>query len=174
MGQKLRCIIPSDADTWTVFEFEGERLEKIQQVNLELHQRELRAMPTDILRRLSQLCFNDMRVIFLVHDKRVLSIILQELDALVHCHKVLTPTQAEILREGISTTLLPAFPKTSRLMQDCHSNPNLKDSFILKPIRSGKGIGILFGDELSSEDWQTRLEGCKHATISSGQTSYIV
>lgn len=91
-------------------------------------------MPTDILRHLSLCCF-----IFLVHYKRMLGIIIQKLDALVHRHKVLTPTQAKILQDGISTTLLPGSPEISLLMQDCHSNTNLKDSFILKSIQSGKG-----------------------------------
>lgn len=177
LSQKLCCAIPSDVRTLpesTVFELEGELLEDIHQVNLELHQRELRAMPIKVLRHLSLRCFNDLRVIFLVHDKRMLGIILQELDALVNRHGVLTPKQAEILREGISTTFIPGSSEISQLKKDCHHNPNLKDNFILKPIRSGKGAGILFGDELSPEDWQTKLEGCQQATILPGQISYIV
>lgn len=177
LGQKLCCAIPSNAETSpasTVFGSEGERLEEIHQVNLELHQRELRAIPTDILRHLSLRCFNDLRVIFLVHDKRMLGIILQELDALVHRHGVLTPAQAAILREGISTTFIAGSAEISKLKQDCHHNPNLKDNFILKPIRSGKGAGILFGDELSPGDWQTKLEDSQQATIFPSQISYIV
>ncbi|KAJ5813813.1 uncharacterized protein N7503_000563 [Penicillium pulvis] len=176
-GQKLCCVIPDEAhvsSTSTVFRSNGERLEEIHQVNLELRQRELRAMPTDILRHLSLRCFNDMRTILLVHDKRMLGLILQELDSLVSRHKVLTPAQATILREGISTTLVPGSLEMKQFIDISRINPNLKNQFLLKPIRGGKGAGILFGDELSPEDWQSKIEGCVCAMISPDRTSYIV
>ncbi|KAJ5407253.1 hypothetical protein N7465_008537 [Penicillium sp. CMV-2018d] len=177
LGQRLCCVIPDDSNvssTSTVFQSNGERLEEIHQVNLELHQSELRAMPTDILRHLSLRCFNDMRTIFLVHDKRMLGLVLQELDSLVYRHKVLTPAQAEILQEGISTTFIPGSLEMDQFIELSHTNPNIKDQFILKPIRGGKGAGILFGDELSPEDWQDRIKSCRCAMISPDRTSYIV
>ncbi|KAI9932551.1 hypothetical protein ASPWEDRAFT_122758 [Aspergillus wentii DTO 134E9] len=176
LGQKLCCVVSPDAETSpqsTIFEFNGEWLEEIYQVNLELHQRELRAMPTKILRHVSLHCFNDMRTIFLVHDKRMLGIILQELDVLINRH-VLTPSQADLLREGISTTFIPGSPEMAQFTQDSQVNPTLKDGYILKPIRSGKGAGILFGDELSWQDWQTKLQTCQQATLAPGQMSYVV
>ncbi|KAJ5923337.1 hypothetical protein N7454_008582 [Penicillium verhagenii] len=176
-GQTLCCVIPDDAKaptTSSIFYSNGERLEEIQQVNIELHQSELRAMPTDILCHLSLRCFNDMRTIFLVHDKRMLGLVLQELDSLVYQQKVLTPAQADILREGISPTFLPGSAELNQLIKISRIFPNIKNRFILKPIRSGKGAGILFGDELSLEDWQEKIQGCRCPLISPDRTSYIV
>ncbi|KAJ5928818.1 hypothetical protein N7466_007774 [Penicillium verhagenii] len=177
LGQTLCCVISDDAKaptTSSIFHSNGERLEEIHQVNIELHQSELRAMPTDILRHLSLRCFNDMRTIFLVHDKRMLGLVLQELDSLVYQQKVLTPAQAEILREGISPTFLPGSAELNQLITISRIFPNIRNRFILKPIRSGKGAGILFGDELSPEDWQEKIQGCRCPVISPNSTSYIV
>jgi hypothetical protein len=85
----------------------GELLERIHQVAVELHQSELEDLGLDILKALAPLCFNDMRTIFLVHDKRMLGIVLQEIQSLVHEHNVLTAEEGEILRHGIVPTFLP-------------------------------------------------------------------
>lgn len=55
----------------------------IHQVGLELHQRELLAVETEMLQQISFRCLNDMWTIFLAHDKRMLSIVKQELKPLI-------------------------------------------------------------------------------------------
>ena len=54
-------------------------MEAIHQVGLELHQRELLAIETEMLQQINIRCFNDMRTILLVHDKQMLRIVKQEL-----------------------------------------------------------------------------------------------
>jgi len=84
----------------------------LSKVALELHQWEMKALDQDILKALAPLCFNDLRTIFLVHDKRMLGIVLQELDSLVYRHNVLTLEEAEMLRNGIVPTIPSNNPKT--------------------------------------------------------------
>ena len=98
---KLSCLANSvdneRASNSHRFMCDGEWLEPIYQVGLELHQRELEALGQDILKALAPICFNDFRTIHLVHDKRMLGIIHQELQSLVEEHHVLSDTQPDVL-----------------------------------------------------------------------------
>ncbi|KAI2137938.1 hypothetical protein LOZ27_005676 [Ophidiomyces ophidiicola] len=156
------------------FIYGGEILEEVHQVGLELHQRELRELSPEMLRHLALRCFNDMRTIFLVHDKRMLGILLQELDSLVTNHGVLTKEQARALRAGIVTTYLPGSQELEHMIVKSKCQPELKNNYLLKPIRSGKGAGIIFGDEISNSEWQDKLETLRRPDITSGQPIYIV
>lgn len=175
-GNRLCCRVPHDVDQDnepTVFEHEGELWEEIHQVSLELQQRELRALSPEMLQQLSLQCFNDLRTVFLVHDKRMLGIVLQEVPSLV-ARGILTPEQGDILRNGITETILPGSPELDDLMSRCRHNPQLKDEFILKAIRSGKGDGILFGTDLDQDTWTSKLDFLRNPSISSGETKYVV
>ncbi|KAH7136899.1 hypothetical protein B0J13DRAFT_506644 [Dactylonectria estremocensis] len=160
-GLRLCCIVNKDreapANSSLLTNDAGEVVEEIHQVGLELHQRELLALDPEMLRQISLRCFNDMRTILLVHDKRMLGIVKQELQPLV-ARKVITQMQAKVLERGIVDTILPASDEMDRLLQACKLCPELKDAYILKPIRGGKGAGIVFGDEVGSEEWQAALE----------------
>ncbi|KAH8885485.1 hypothetical protein GQ53DRAFT_659813 [Thozetella sp. PMI_491] len=136
---------------------QGEVLEEVHQIGLELHQHELRALAPEMRREISVRCFNDLRTILLVHDKRILGIIKQELPTLV-AREVLTADQAATLDKGIVDTILPGSPEIDQLLRELKENPDLKNSYLLKPIRDGKGAGIVFGDELGSSDWTSALE----------------
>ena len=166
-GERLHCVVGVDKDGVEI-------LERIYQVGLELHQRELRALPQTILREIALCCFNDLRTIFLVHDKRMLGIVLQELDSLTHVHKILTPAQADVLREGITPTILPGSGELFSLIQSSELNPKLKDGLILKPIRSGKGEGITFGSDLESGEWLSRLLMLRSPEVNPDQTPFVV
>ncbi|KAI0204305.1 hypothetical protein F4808DRAFT_457407 [Astrocystis sublimbata] len=150
----------------------GEELEEIRQVGLELHLHELFALPRDMLRRLALCCFNDLRTILLVHDKRMLGIVKQELPHLVQ-EKVLTPDQARILYEGIIDTFIPDSPELTSFLKRSEACPSLKDEYILKPIRSGKGAGILFGEDMTHHEWSFILETLEYPTPFTGWT-YVV
>lgn len=136
------------------FTSEGELVEEIYQAGLELHQRELLAMKPEMLREISLRCFNDMRTILLVHDKRMLGIVKQELQKQVRLN-VLTERQAIVLDRGIADTLLPGSLELSSLM--ARSAEAHRSGFLLKPIRSGKGDGIVFGEDLGGEEWLAAL-----------------
>ncbi|KAI0195550.1 hypothetical protein EV127DRAFT_331792 [Xylaria flabelliformis] len=160
---RLCCLAQRKGDTEmfplpsTFINNKGEILEEIQQVGLELHQHELFALPHDMLRHISLCCFNDLRTILLAHDKRMLGIVKQELQYLVQA-QVLTPDQAQALDEGIVDTFIPGSPQIHSLLQKSKNSLDLKNDYILKPIRSGKGAGIIFGEDIASYEWESILE----------------
>lgn len=178
-GYKLCCLVQTpecqkDSPVQpTLTSVDGEVVEEVHQVGLELHQRELLALPKETLRQLSLRCFNDIRTIFLVHDKRMLGIVRQELDTLVD-RSVLTEAQADTLRDGIAETLIPGSAGMVELIQRSAESPGLRNDYLLKPIRGGKGSGILFGDELSADEWISHVERLKHAGLAPGGATCVV
>ncbi|KAI1436163.1 hypothetical protein GGR50DRAFT_260275 [Xylaria sp. CBS 124048] len=176
---RLCCLANSDANMFpkplTFINNQGEVLEEIEQVGLELHQHELFGLPREILQQVSLRCFNDMRSILLAHDKRMLGIVKQELQQLART-QVLTPVQALALHNGISDTFIPGSPELRSLFQASISSPDIKDGYLLKPIRGGKGAGILFGEDIDSDEWASILERLRFqetGSISEGKT-YVV
>ena len=162
-GYRLCCISKDNGEATVprtpprFFTHNGEVLEEIHQVGLELHQHELAALKPEMLRQLSLRCFNDMRTVLLVHDKRMLGIVRQEVSNMVARH-VLSPAQATALRRGIVNTILPNSPEMQSLLQSSRKSAHLRHEYILKPIRSGKGHGIVFGEDLGPSEWVAQLE----------------
>lgn len=142
----LCCLAPDGALRTAA----GERVEEVHQVALELRQRELRRLDRAVLRALSLRCVNDMRTVLLVHDKRMLGVVLQELGGLT-ARGVLTPAQAAALDRGIAHTILPGSPALRTL--DEHA----RHEYLLKPVRGGKGAGILFGEDMTAAAWRAAL-----------------
>lgn len=141
-----------------LFYSNGNALEPIYQVALELHQRELERLSQEILRALAPICLNDFRSIYLVHDKRMLGIIQQEIESLVHEHKVLTAEEAEILQQAIVPTYLPGSKELRLLHQDLLVGRETKDNFLFKPVSSGKAKGIIFGTDIDTKTFFAHLE----------------
>lgn len=166
-GQSLYCVSGVDSCGHDI-------LEEVYQVGLELHQHELGALSALMLREISLRCFNDLRTIFLVHDKRMLGIVLEELENLVQVQKVLSPNQAEILRCGITPTINPGTSNLQVLTKRSKSNPEIKNKFLLKPIRSGKGHGIMFGSDLNPQEWLHELELLQSPALVSHKPLYVV
>ncbi|KAK8096118.1 hypothetical protein PG999_014140 [Apiospora kogelbergensis] len=177
-GYRLCCVVEDAAHLtsppgfWTVDTPSGEIWEEVRQVGLELHQRELMGLGPQMLRQISLRCFNDLRTILLVHDKRMLGIVRQEIPQLV-VSGVLTSGQADTLLGGIAETLLPASEDLGRFLQACRASSQLKDQYILKPIRSGKGDGIVFGDDLDHAGWISALEALLSPGVRLG-SAYVV
>ncbi|KAI9035032.1 uncharacterized protein KD926_004706 [Aspergillus affinis] len=168
-GYRLCCVVGDAAlknmeRLHSVNYHDGEALEEIHQVGLELHQREIHALSTEMLHQISLRCFNDMRTVLLVHDKRMLGIVQQELDTLVE-RNVITLAQAAILDQGIASTILPGSLELGQMISSCERDPSLKNGYILKPIRSGKGDGIVFGEDIDSAEWLSRLEGLRSSQL---------
>lgn len=150
----------------------GELVEEIHQVGLELHQSEIAALEPEMLRQISLRCFNDMRTVLLVHDKRMLGIVKQELGALT-TRGVLTSAQAQILHHGIADTLNPGSQEMKKVLQAATADPELRNQYLLKPVRSGKGAGIVFGDEVSQEEWVSALEGLQSPLLVPGVSCVV-
>lgn len=178
-GYKLCCLVNDNErrahtlGTFIHYTEKGEVVEEIHQLGLELHQRELFGLSTEVLQQVSLRCFNDMRTILLVHDKRMLGIIKQEILTLVS-RKVLTPAQGQTLDKGIADTILPGSMEMEELIQLSTDTPERRKEYLLKPIRGGKGAGIVFGDELDSAEWLSSLESLRSARLIPGATSYVV
>ncbi|OGM49479.1 hypothetical protein ABOM_001708 [Aspergillus bombycis] len=178
-GYKLCCVVNSpdsshnSSSASSLIYHNGECLEEIHQVGLELHQREIRALEPEMLRQVSLRCFNDMRTILLVHDKRMLGIVKQELGHLV-ARNILTLSQARALDKGIAETILPGSLELDQVIAHCKELPDLKDEYLLKPIRSGKGDGIVFGDDMDSKEWVSRLENLRSAQLVPGSGTCVV
>ncbi|CAJ0546685.1 Ff.00g013120.m01.CDS01 [Fusarium sp. VM40] len=152
-GYRLFCTTSSDSSPGAAtLVVGGETWEEVHQVGLELRQHEIMGMQPEVLRQVSLRCFNDMRTILLVHDKRMLGIVRNEAPRLV-ARKVITSAQAESLKRGIVDTILPGSPEMRNILQNSESSPTLRNGYILKPIRSGKGDGIVFGDDITQREW---------------------
>ncbi|RAH78069.1 hypothetical protein BO86DRAFT_403162 [Aspergillus japonicus CBS 114.51] len=130
----LYCL--SDRDCPDMVSTDGERLDRVYQTGLQLFQHELRSIPTDILRHLALHSVNDLRSVLLIHDKRILGVLLQELDSLVS-KQVLTAEQAAIIRHGVVPTINPGSPELSGLIDQQSRSLIHKDNYIIKPVRSG-------------------------------------
>ncbi|KAI2635261.1 hypothetical protein GGS21DRAFT_102151 [Xylaria nigripes] len=176
---RLCCLVDNSTKMFpqpsTFINDKGEEVEEIQQVGLELHQHELFSLPREMLRQVSLRCFNDLRSILLVHDKRMLGIVKQEVHQLIR-RNVLTTDQGRALQNGIVDTFIPGSPELRSLVQKSISYPDLKDGYILKPIRSGKGAGILFGGDIGAHDWERTLSSLQYleqCSISKGQAFVV-
>ncbi|KIL93861.1 hypothetical protein FAVG1_02423 [Fusarium avenaceum] len=122
-GYRLFCTASSDGSPATAtLIVGGETWEEVYQVGLELRQHEIMKMQPEVLRQVSLRCFNDMRTILLVHDKRMLGIVRNEAPRLV-ARKVITSAQAESLQRGIVDTILPGSPEMRKILQNSESSP---------------------------------------------------
>lgn len=168
---KLGCLADqSNARGRTFTTAQGEVVEEIHRVGLELHQRELSALDPAILQQISLRCFNDMRTILLVHDKRMLGIIKQELVPLVS-RRVLSPSQAVALDKGIADTYLAGSQDLHRLLHQ--PSVDLKNDFLLKPVRGGKGAGIVFCEDITRAEWLAALQQLQDPSLVHGSSMVV-
>lgn len=130
---------------------------EIDQLILELHQDELLSLPLPILKQIAKrTVFNDLRTIFLVHDKRMLGIIRQELPGLEE-RKILTNSQATLLSENIAETLIPSCSEYTTLYNVFERFPETRHDWLFKPAGRGKGEGIVFGANVDEKEWRRLL-----------------
>jgi hypothetical protein len=174
-GYRLCCVIKGQdhlVNSWRFTAKNGKVWEEIRQVGLELYQRELIALDQEILRQISLRCFNGIRTVLLVHDKRMLGIVRQELTDLV-ARGVLTKMEAEALDNGIVQTILPGSNEVFTLIRASIAKPELRHGYILRSIRSGKGDGIVFGEDLTAAEWTAHLQGFVSANIIPGRSCVV-
>lgn len=153
---------------------EGRVLEEVHQVGCQLYDFELFAVDPDMVRHIAMRSVNDMRSVFIAHDKRILGILRQQLDALVHKHGALTLAQARILEQGIVPTILPGCERLRQLLDASYADPGIKDGYILKPFRLARGSGILLGRDMSVSEWCRILESMKTADLHSCTAQYVL
>ncbi|CAG8899832.1 unnamed protein product [Penicillium egyptiacum] len=177
-GFTLCCVWGADPTAKTasesLLEVDGEILEPVHMVGLQLYDFELFSLSPEMVRHIAACCRNDPRSVFLAHDKRILGIIPQELDSLVDTQRVLSPAQAQTLREHIIPTILPGTAEFRDLLDHTYINPEIKHWYILKPAWDARGAGILLGRNLSTEKWQSILTSMDSQYIHSLATQYVL
>ena len=136
---------------------DAHQIQEVQQCSLELFQSELAELSPVMLRQISTCCVNDLRNVFLIQDKRLLGIILDELPSLKE-RGVLTADECEELRRGIANTVLPGTAEMRSLLEEARSNDLLRNKYIVKPVRGAMGNGIILAKHLSQSEWLALLE----------------
>ncbi len=126
---------------------------------LELHQDEI--LSPVACRRVAELVMtipqrfwlNDLRTIFLIHDKRFLALF-RRFDILAD---YLEAEQIELLTKHVAPTyvLSQAMPQVEEALED-------PKAWLLKPNLLGKGEGILFGGKVSAKQWRDALTDPAH------------
>ncbi|KAL3477589.1 hypothetical protein BJX99DRAFT_269795 [Aspergillus californicus] len=170
-GYTLHCRIGSEVPSST--DGRPEELEHIYQVRPQLFLDDFALLAPEIQRQMAFCSAQDIRTTLLIHDKRILGVLLQELDDLV-MHHVLSKEQAGLLRKRVIPTFIPGSKELHRLIDKYHEGKVSKDKFILKPIRSGRGEGILFGDELTVSEWEAILADSQKPRLISDRPLYVI
>lgn len=137
--------------------YESLQQQKIEQCSLELFQDEYSQFDPVILQHIAGCCVNDLRNVFIIHDKRILGIIIDELPNL-EARGILTPTERRQLENGIADTLLPGSGRLKELLALSKSDSTQKDGYIIKPVRDASGNGIKLAKHLSQQEWLELLE----------------
>ncbi|KAL3477588.1 hypothetical protein BJX99DRAFT_269793 [Aspergillus californicus] len=148
--------------------------EKVHQVTLSLFPDEFSLLSHDMLRQLALLTVHDFRTSLLVNDGRFLGIVLQELNGLVNTHKVLTPTQARLIKECTVPTILPGSPELKQWVDRRHRGEVTKNGYILKAARQSRGLGHLLGDELTEEQWEGIMLNMQDPSIRADATCFAL
>ena len=117
--------------------------EECTQIVMELHQDEILSIPSNILEKIitDTHYLNDLRTIFIVHDKRFLALLGNKQVML----KYLNNEEFELLKSTIiSTKLLDNKTAIVDVLKD-------KDAWVLKKCLSGKGDGMYIGKDTDDE-----------------------
>ena len=121
---------------------------------LELHQDEIINIPRKILIYLIQSCklLNDLRTIFLIHDKRFLHLLSRD-DILFDYMNLNTH---KIIRKHRINTIL-----SSQIFNNYSEIEKNKHKWLLKPAFLGKCKGIVLGKNINQEKWKHKLNNLK-------------
>ena len=128
--------------------------ESIDQFILELHQDEITRFSTEIIEHLINSCvvLNDLRTIFLVHNKGFLTILSD--DSILSDY--LSPHHHDIIKLHRILSLKPDLVHDKRLKQVIEN----KDDWLIKPCCFGKGEGIIFGKDVFKKEWKDIIDDC--------------
>ena len=148
---ELRLIPSSTSPSGVVV---TDNIGEIEQILLELHQEEIEALDEELLVEIGRISWNDLRTVYFVHDKRILGLIRRELPWLLQCGMITTAEKIEI-EKGLIETYTPNDEMWSWIAD--RTVRGEKDKWMLKKCSSAKGDGILFGKDMSEQDWKQFL-----------------
>lgn len=143
---------------------DSEELERVWQISLEMVQGEIQEFSPEILREIARICTNDLRSVFLLHDKRMLGIVLEEVDNLLK-QGVLDSFEVQLLKESIAPTYIPG----SASWRQAISSQNAKDGLVLKDTRGGIGRGHVFGHNVTQGEWDECLRAVGDGKLVEGK-----
>lgn len=128
----------------------------VSQFILELHQNEITSLPREILQTLIKSCkvLNDLRTVFIVHNKSFLTLLSND--------KILKDYLSPFHHKVIKTHRIMSLT-SEHLTKDLEIYNQIiknKDNWLIKPCRFGKGEGIVFGKNVSTNNWKDILKEC--------------
>jgi hypothetical protein len=173
-GWSLYADIDNNAGSDEKTSSSSKCLFKIEQCAVELFQEELSDINSTVLKQLAMCSVNDFRTIFLLHDKRILGIVLDEIPGLV-TRNVLSAEEGHILRHGIAETLIPGSNALKQLLEDTKQDPLAKNEWIVKPVRDASCNGIRLGVDIEQDEWISLLERMSgRALYPASDDAYVV
>lgn len=93
---------------------------------------------------------------------------------MVYKHHVLTPRQASLLRKGVIFTIIPGSKELEQLIDSYHRGLVAKEDFILKPIRSGRGEGLILSEDIGPAEWERILADMTDSVLAPDRTVYVI
>lgn len=131
---------------------------EIDQFLIELHQHEILSLPIEILAALvnSSKLLNDLRTIFIGHDKRFLTILSRDdilSDYLDEKHH--DTIRKHRIHSILASDLLERHANALSLRKEICEN---RSEWVLKPCLLGKGEGIIFGKNLTDQNWANLVD----------------
>lgn len=153
----VRIVTPADLSGMQDTKPNNESINMI----LELHQHELLAEKSfELLSELTTQAtyYNDLRTIFLLHDKRMLSVFHQEDLLQDYC----SPADISLLKKHVVPTYVAK--NSPEILKEAIDNP---EKWIIKPNLFGKGEGILFGRSTERNTWESAL-------VQSAESDYVL
>ncbi|MBD3166327.1 hypothetical protein GF324_07005 [bacterium] len=116
----------------------------------ELSHEELCALPPETVEAIVESnLLNDLRTVFLVHDKRFFALLQRD----EFMHNALTPEERTEFRPYVAPTF------TRHLNPELWSEaPKAKDRWILKPFNNGMSIDVFAGPLTSSTEWEALFD----------------
>ncbi|KAM0350624.1 hypothetical protein ACHAPU_003110 [Fusarium lateritium] len=143
---------PDESSTTGFALWDGATNTHLEQWLVEMWQDEYAQLDETVIRQLTLTPLNDPRTVFIVHDKRLLGIIPEELHGMVS-RGVLTPEEAHIVDSGIIQTINPGSEAIRNLLHESIKDENVRNDYIYKPCRDGMGHGIELGRNFTQEAW---------------------
>lgn len=130
---------------------------RLEQWVIEMLQEEYADLELAVAQQLALSPLNDPRTVFIVHDKRLLGIIPEEIPGMVS-RGVLTAEEGDIVAAAITQTINPGSAAIQDLLRESKLNTDLRKQYIYKPCRDGMGHGIELGRNMTQEAWLRSLE----------------
>ena len=117
-----------------------------------LNQRDLLSFSMDTIRAMIDAgMVNDMRTIFITHDKRFLSLLFED----SFTSRFLSPDDCSFIRSHtIKTYTKPFSPEEAHVWKDAIGH---KDSYIIKPYDLGKSVGLHAGCMCDIHTWEEQF-----------------